>query len=403
MPSLAFVTKRYDRDLSGGAETLVRQFSRRLVDQGYAVEILTTCIRDYHDWREVYPPGLSQVEGVPVRRFPIWSGRDGRLYQQIGDKIGNRLVHSAADGDRWWREGLHSPLMYQHLQRHGRGYQAVIVVDYSVSLSLYALGANAGRTIAWPLLHNEPFAYLPAVRRWLDAADGVIFNTAPERDFARFELGAGNPSTEIVGVGVQTTATGQANCFRQKYGVEQPYLLYVGRLDASKNLATLLTYFRRYKAKHDTDLRLVLMGEGPFKVPKMSGVLSLGYCPAEDVIDACAGALALCQPSLMESFAIVALEALVQQTPMLVHGANSVTRFHCLQGNAGLYFYAFDDFDLALDYLLEHPAERRRLGQQGRDYVLKNYAWDVVMDRMLAALNRFGLSPDGLPGGERAD
>jgi glycosyltransferase involved in cell wall biosynthesis len=388
---LAFVIKRYDSDLVGGAETLVRQLSRRLVDLGYRIEILTTCIRDYHDWHDLYPPGLSRVEEIPVRRFPTWRGRNIEQYRWLSHKIGNRLAHSDEEAYQWLREGLHSPHLYRYLQQHGRDYQFVLVSDYSVSLSLYALASNTGRTVVWPLLHNEPFAYTLAVRHWLNAAHGIIFNVAPERDFTRFELGVSNRHTAIVGVGVETALVGQPDRFRQKYGVDQPFLLYVGRLDVAKNLPMLIAYFQRYKSLQDTDLKLVLMGQGPFRVTAHPDVLSLGFCPEADKFDAYAAALALCQPSLLESLSIVALEALAQRTPILVHGANDVTRYHCLTGNCGLYYYSYDDFALALDYLQTHPDARQQLGQNGRNYVLRHYTWDVVTERLLAALSRFGL------------
>jgi glycosyltransferase involved in cell wall biosynthesis len=389
VPDFAFVIKSYASDLIGGGETLVRQFSRRLIDNGYSVEILTTCICNYQDWREVYQPGLSLVDNISVRRFPIWH-RNRSLYEELGHRIGNRLAHNQADGYLWFRAGLHSPEMYQYLQQHGRDYRLIVILDYFVGLSLYALWANSGRTALYPQLHNEPFAYLSAVRRWLNAAHGIMFNGPAERDFARFELGVGNPRTSIVGVGVETALVGQAERFRQKYGIDHPFLLYVGRLDIAKNLPKLISDFQRYKALHDTDLKLVLIGQGPFLVTAHADILSLGFCPEEDKLDAYAAALALCQPSLLESLSIVVLEALAQKTPVLVHGANDATRYHCLSGNCGLYFYRYNDFASALDYLQTHPSARQQLGQNGRRYVLQHYTWEVVTERLLAALSHFG-------------
>jgi glycosyltransferase involved in cell wall biosynthesis len=390
----AFSIKRYDSDLTGGAETIVRRFSHRLAGAGYTVEILTTCMRDYHDWHDSYSPGTDTVEGILVRRFPIWEGRNAEHYEWSSYRIGNRLIHSVEDERRWLREGLHSPLLYQYLQKHGREYGLVVILDYSVSLSMYALAANAGRTAIWPLLHNEPFAYLAPVRRWLNAAQGIMFNVPPERDFARLELGISNPHMAIVGVGVETALIGQAKRFRQKYGIRHPFLLYVGRLDVAKNLPTLISYFQRYKAVHDTDLKLVIIGQGPLRLTAHADILSLGFCSEEDKLDAYAAALALCQPSLLESLSIVVLEALAQKTPVLVHGANDVTRYHCLTGNCGLYFYAYEDFARALNYLEIQPDIRQRLGENGRNYVLENYTWEIVTRRLLAALDDFGWQPE---------
>ena len=390
MPDLAFVTKFYDSDLVGGGETLVREFSRRLVDSGYSVEILTTCIRDYHHWEDVYPPGLTLVENLPVRRFPVWQDGDALEHKQLGVRLGTRTAHTEADEFRWFHTGLHSPAMYQYLQRHGLDFRLTIILDYFVGLSLYALAANSGRTAVYPQLHKDPIAYTSAVRGWLNAADGIMFNGIPEQEFARSELGVSNPNSMIVGVGVETALVGQEDQFRHRFGIDQPFLLYVGRLEVAKNLATLISYFQRYRSQHTTDLKLVLVGEGPCEVPDYGGILPLGFCSEEDKLGAYAAALALCQPSLLESLSIVTLEALAQGTPILVHGSNDATRYHCLAGNCGLYFYAFGDFAAALTYLREHADARRELGQNGRRYVLQNYAWEMVTGRFLRALNRFG-------------
>ena len=48
------------------------------------------------------------------------------------------------------------------------------------------------------------------------------------------------------------------------------------------------------------------------------------------------------------------------------------------------------DIAAALTYLREHADARRELGQNGRRYVLQNYAWEMVTGRFLRALNRFG-------------
>ncbi len=80
---------------------------------------------------------------------------------------------------------------------------------------------------------------------------------------------------------------------------------------------------------------------------------------------------------------------MAQGTPILVHGANDVTRYHCLTGNCGLYYYGKDDFVAAVDFLYDHPRIRKELGRNGREYVLQNYHWDKVSARLIAALERF--------------
>ncbi|MGQ9502029.1 MAG: glycosyltransferase family 4 protein, partial [Anaerolineae bacterium] len=343
-------------------------------------------MRDYYSWREDYPAGVSYTNGVLIRRFPIQRGPNIELQGQQESET-RMLAHTRSA--RWFRINPHSPALYHYLRTHGRGYHLIIILDYFPGLSLYAGIANSGRTVIYPQLHNEPIAYLPPVRYLLDSANGIMFNCVPERDFAYYNLGVSNPHAAIVGVGVETDHIGQADRFRKKYNVIEPFLLYVGRLDHAKNVLSLVRYFSVYKSRFDQcDLKLVLMGRGNLTLPRDPDILLVGQGSEQDKYDAMAAALAVCQPSLLESLSIVSLEALGQGTPILVHGRNDVTRYHCVTGNCGLYFYSQDDFALTLDLLYTRPQMRDRLGQNGREYV-QQYSWGAVEQRLVDAIERF--------------
>ena len=61
-------------------------------------------------------------------------------------------------------------------------------------------------------------------------------------------------------------------------------------------------------------------------------------------------------------------------------------RWHCDRSGGGLTFA--DEFELAqcLSFLAAAPDEAARLAKAGREYVLANYQWDVVLDAMEASL-----------------
>ena len=67
---LAVVVQRYGADINGGAELHARYVAERLARHA-EVEVVTTCARDYVTWRNELPAGVEQVNGVPVRRFPV--------------------------------------------------------------------------------------------------------------------------------------------------------------------------------------------------------------------------------------------------------------------------------------------------------------------------------------------
>ena len=74
---LAFIIQRYGAEVLGGSEQLCRLLAERLALQ-HDVEVLTTCARDYVSWKNEYPAGATQVNGIPVERFTVARERDPR-------------------------------------------------------------------------------------------------------------------------------------------------------------------------------------------------------------------------------------------------------------------------------------------------------------------------------------
>jgi glycosyltransferase involved in cell wall biosynthesis len=103
-------------------------------------------------------------------------------------------------------------------------------------------------------------------------------------------------------------------------------------------------------------------------------------------MDACAGALALVQPSVNESFSRVVMESWLNEVPVLVHADCAVTVGHCRRSGGGFWFRDWPEFAEAAGRLAGDPALRRRLGAAGRRYVLAECSWDVVCARIVQAV-----------------
>jgi glycosyltransferase involved in cell wall biosynthesis len=101
----------------------------------------------------------------------------------------------------------------------------------------------------------------------------------------------------------------------------------------------------------------------------------------QDKWDAYAAASVLCQPSTRESFSLVMMEAWVARTPVLVHADCTVTADFCRQSNAGLCFASYPEFALALELLVDRPQLALAMGNNGREFVLLNFAWEHIIDR----------------------
>lgn len=382
---VAVVVPRYGSEVLGGAETLARGFVEEAVRQGWEVEIWTTCARSHYTWENVYLEGCDETRnGVVVRRFPITCldlGRQADLDMRLAAQGHLTVVDQYA----WLENGPHSVPLYEYISQHADEFEVVVALPYAIPLIHYAVWAAPERTVVWPCLHNEPYAYLEPVRLLLESCWGVMFNSPEEQDLAIRRLGIRPRYYAVLGEGVTSDLLLQHNSNKEL----SPYLLYVGRLEEGKNVGLLYDYMRRYVEEEDRDLRLVVVGDGPSKPPLHPAFEFRGFVSDQEKAAAYTSALLLCQPSLNESFSLVIMESWLAGRPVLVHGECAVTRGHVKRSKGGLWFYSYEEFAGAIAWFRAHPGLASRMGQNGRQYVLRNYSWETVIARFERLVRRW--------------
>lgn len=387
MRRLIFVSTWYGPETIGGAENLCRRLAEESCRAGRPVEIFTTTSRGYtFPWFEsYYPTGTQEWNGARIHRFPICRWQESTFWEDRLDLLRKLPVFSP-------EEVAHLLEMPQsdHLYRAIAGEPEAFFVFFIYSHNLTFWGAQIApeRSFLLPCLHDEPYAYHRATAWLVEQVPWLLCLSEPERDLALRLYNVPPERAFLLGVGVDTSWQGDPERFRSRYGVDGPFLLYVGRRDASKDIPRLIEYFRAYKKRHPGKLRLLLAGPGPIEVSSedKGEIEDLGVLDEQDKHDAYAAATLLVQPSPIESFSIVLMEAWLQQTPALVNARCAVTTYHCRKSNAGLYYRNYPEFEACLDYLLVRPALRRRMGAAGRDYVLRFHTWPAVLDRFFQAL-----------------
>lgn len=170
-------------------------------------------------------------------------------------------------------------------------------------------------------------------------------------------------------------------------------ILYVGRLEPRKGLASLIEAFARVKASLP-EARLVVVGpysaaeRRPFERMaqrlRVSDVRFAGYVPDEALPGYYQSSAVFCAPSLgSESFGMVLLEAMAAGTPIVasdIEGYRAVIGHH----RQGLLAPPRDGAALAeaLLYLLQRPDLRRAMGRHGQ-ITAANYTWERVADQVL--------------------
>jgi glycosyltransferase involved in cell wall biosynthesis len=67
------------------------------------------------------------------------------------------------------------------------------------------------------------------------------------------------------------------------------------------------------------------------------------------------------------------------------------------RAKGGLWFFSYDDFAGAVDWLRDNPEMARRMGTNGRQYVSRNYTWQAVAGRFQRVLKRWQSETNGAP------
>ena len=401
---LAFVIQRYGLQIRGGAELHCRLIAELLAPH-HEVEVVTTCAEDYLTWANVYPHGLDEVNGIPVWRFPVKRPRDVRRFGHLQDKVFLRQ-HSDKQAHSWLTEqGPYSPALRDWIADYRDRYDFWICFSYRYWTTYHAMHAAAGRAILVPTAEPDPAIDVPLFHPVFRGARAIVFNSHEEREMILDRSNAHDVPGEVVGVGIQEPpAAGSAGGgfrlhadarrFRQEYGVDEPFALYVGRIDANKGCQQLFDFYIRAAERFAEDGAspplLVLAGHPVLPIPDHPLIRHIGAVNEQQKFDALAAASLLVMPSFYESLSMVLNEAWALAKPVLVNGHCAVLRGQVERSNGGLYYKDSGEFAEALHLLMTDQRLAQVCGEHGRVYFDDNYQWPVIeekYERLLAAVS----------------
>lgn len=387
--NIACVVHRFGADIAGGSEAHCRHVAERLAAV-HEVTVLTTCAKDHITWRNEYPAGDSMIGPIRVRRFPVVRQRSLHRFHDISE-IAFSGTASVADQEEWFREnGPDSPELLAYIRDRGREYDRVIFWAFRYAEVYFGLPTVADRAVLVPTAEDDPVIRMDIVGRFLDRPAGYIFLTQEEQELVERRISVPLPPSCIVGSGLDP-APPPVVAPLESYGVTRPFALYLGRVDPNKGCETLLQHFFRYAHEHEDGLQLVMAGPVNMPIPDHSRVKRLGFVE-ESVREALlATASMLIVPSRFESLSLVLLEAWNHRLGAVVNGHCQVLKGQALRANGALYYHNYDEFARVLEYLIEHPDVGRQLGEQGLDYVNREYRWPHVIakiDDLLARIDR---------------
>jgi glycosyltransferase involved in cell wall biosynthesis len=159
----------------------------------------------------------------------------------------------------------------------------------------------------------------------------------------------------------------------RQYGIERPFVLYVGRLQARKNLVRLVEAYSQVRRQGATQ-QLVLVGKKDWMaqpiLDKISNlgltddVLITGYLPAEDIPWFYCAADVFAYPSVFEGFGLPVVEAMACGTAVITSMGSSLQE---VAGDAALIVDPMDvnSIGSALEHMLGDQSFREEMGRAG--------------------------------------
>jgi glycosyltransferase involved in cell wall biosynthesis len=179
---------------------------------------------------------------------------------------------------------------------------------------------------------------------------------------------------------------------RQRYGLPDSYILYVGTIQPRKNLDMLIEAYARLRREGVTAKKLVIVGRKGWLYDtlfaRISGlglegdVIFTGFVPDSDLPGLYDGACLFVYLSLFEGFGLPPLEAMARGVPVVTSNTTSLPE---VVGDAGITVSprSLDEVVEGMRRLLTDDALADRLRQAGKVRA-RLFSWDRTAEETLA-------------------
>jgi len=192
---------------------------------------------------------------------------------------------------------------------------------------------------------------------------------------------------------------------RYTYGIDRPYVLFVGKLELRKNIQRLLEAYALFRRQTGADILFVLAGRRTYapelidqtlaKLGIREHVIELGYVAPSDMPSLYSGAQLFLFATLWEGFGIPVLESMACATPVIT------SRVSCLPeivGDAAMLVdpTSVDQIAEAIRRLHQDPGLRNTLVERGIQRA-SQFTWERCAQQTLEAYHRMAAlasSPD---------
>jgi D-inositol-3-phosphate glycosyltransferase len=378
------------QDGAGGQNVYVRKIGEALAQRGWKVDMFT---------RRTDPEQLEVTEHFPGCRTihltagpQIYINRDNLfatlpnfveafLEFQDAQKIIYPLIHT----NYWLSSWVGMQLRNKQLLKHIHTY--------------HSLGAVKYRSIATiPMIAKTRLAI---EKDCLETTNCVVATSIEEKGDMRTWVSE-NGTIEVIpcGVDLQNFQVVPQAVARQQLdlALDQKIVLYVGRFDPRKGIDTVLQALEHPSLRTQPKFQVLLVGGGNSQLDQQeqkrleqlvqdkglsTSVTFVGAVEHAHLAQYYAAADVCVVPSHYEPFGLVAVEAMACSTPVVASNVGGL-RYSVVSGETGLLVPPQDAtaFATAIARILDNPAERDRMGQNGRARVESTFDWHIVAEHL---------------------
>lgn len=371
----------------GGVETHVLEVSKVLKDRGHGVRVFTSDLYKEVPFEKLgSSPEIEVVDGVQVHRFRAHT-LTGEMHYVLTPSMLKPVLRSGANV----------------LHAHSYGYFHVNLAAFARKMTDMPFVFTTHFHPEWSMWGGDKRKLLRKVYdkmiggNSLAAADVIICVSSGEAELLR-TLDFDERKLKIVPNGVDIskfTPIPDGNAFRKAFSIEEPFILYAGRLASNKGLDHLVNAFSKIRGERGMDdLRLVLVGEdmdvraGLERIAKKKGisdrVVFTGHIKDDAMFRSAYSACELfALPSDYEAFGIVLLEAMSCQKPCVASRVGGVPDV-IDEGRTGLMveYGDVDGLARAFTEILTDKPKARDMGVAGRKRVEDRFTWQRVVDKL---------------------
>ncbi len=380
---IAIIIPRFFPNLAGGAERLALDYVKILKNE-YEIEIFTSCAKDYITWKNELPAGVENWQNVKINRFKVESTRNIKKMNRTLDgllKKGTSVTES--EEEKFLAEqGPLSPRLVTTVIERQYEFDLAILVGYLYYPIVKVLPKLKIRKLIVPTFHEEPALSLPIYKRTFLKSYTYSFNTPEELKVFERNFGS-TPNHALIGTYV--------DIYNLKKNVEQTKIriLTLGRMEAGKGFLEVFRYFDNWQQSYDiSNIEWISIGSNHLNKDQIPACIQLkGFVSEEEKQSLIANSSIIVNPSPYESFSIAMMEAWSFGIPVLVNGQSEVMTGHNIRSQGGLHYSDEISFRRCLEFLIENPNLRNRLGDNGKKYVLANFCKEVVKSKLISTIS----------------